>query len=271
MELAKAQAEQFRAEGFLIVEDFYSEREILAMRAEIDRFKNVGLLRNVHTEGDGATHSQTHQNLQLCPMQPHSPLFRALPFDPKVVQAIESLIGSPMLQHLDQVFLKPARTGRGTGWHQDNAYFKIDQPLMGTAMWIAVHDATVENGTMQLIPRMVDMPLPHDRDPNSDHHIGCEVDESQAVPCVLKAGGVAFFAYGTPHCTKDNTSDGERAGVAYHFLRADHAHPELIQDDRDCRPYLTGSNASQGLTEYGVSQTDAWEREIEKTLRAAVV
>ena len=38
--------------------------------------------------------------------------------------------------------------GIGTNWHQDNAYFKIRDPMRGTAMWIAAHDATIANGTI---------------------------------------------------------------------------------------------------------------------------
>ena len=57
---------------------------------------------------------------------------------PKMVE------GPALILRLDQVFLKPPRDGMGTNWHQDNAYFKISDPLKGTAMWIAVHDATAE-------------------------------------------------------------------------------------------------------------------------------
>ena len=43
----------------------------------------------------------------------------------------------PVVLHLDQVFLKPGKQGMGTNWHQDNAYFQIEDPLQGTAMWTA--------------------------------------------------------------------------------------------------------------------------------------
>ncbi|MCX6381788.1 MAG: hypothetical protein NT023_20320 [Armatimonadetes bacterium] len=38
------------------------------MRAEFDRLKANGTIRNIATEGDGTTHSDTFVNLQLCPM-----------------------------------------------------------------------------------------------------------------------------------------------------------------------------------------------------------
>ncbi len=174
------------------------------------------------------------------------------------------LLGDPLILHLDQVFLKPGRTGMGTNWHQDNAYFKIRDPLMGTAMWIAVHDATVENGTIRVIPDVFREQYEHSRDSYSDHHIRCYPPEERAVDVELPAGGVLFFAYGTPHATGPNRTDSERAGLALHFLRADFAQDELIQPDRDYRPYLTGPQATGGMREYGERVAGTWEREVER-------
>ncbi len=106
-------------------------REVGPIQAEVERFKREGLVRNVATEGDGETPSSTKVNLQLIPLYDKSDLIRALPFDDKVAVAVSQLIGTPFILHLDQMFLKPAGHGIGTDWHQDNAYFKIDDPLKG--------------------------------------------------------------------------------------------------------------------------------------------
>ena len=182
MAITPAQVEQFKTHGFTTVPHFFDQREVKAMQAEVDRWIREGKIRNVTTEGDGKTHSSTKQNLQLIPLFNKSDLFRALPFDSKVIDTVTQLIGDPIMLHLDQMFYKPAKHGAGTSWHQDNAYFKIREPLHGTAMWIAVHDATVANGTMELLPDMFNEKLEHERDPNSDHHIRCYPDESTAVP-----------------------------------------------------------------------------------------
>ena len=225
-----------------------------------------GVLYNVATEEDGKTMSKTRRNLQLCPMYRHSNLFRALPFHPDVVAAISQLIGTPYILHLDQIFLKPGGDGMGTHWHQDNAYFKIGNPLKGVAVWIAVHDANVENGTMQVIPNSYKMAYEHSRDPYSNHHVRCYPPEEQAAIIELKAGGALFFCYGTAHCTGHNRTDKLRAGIAYHFLHTDFAPTQLLLDDRDYRPYITGSRATGGLAEYGVCVEGTWVTEVEKVL-----
>jgi hypothetical protein len=257
---------QFRAHGYVAKAPFFTGRETAALQAEIDRLLRIGRLRNVATEGDGKTPSKTLRNLQLCPMYQDSTLIRALAFHPRVVSAISALIGDPFILHLDQVFLKPGGDGVGTNWHQDNAYFKIRDPMKGTAMWIAIHDATVENGTMHVVPDSFKEAYEHSRDPYSDHHIRCYPPEERAVPVELPAGGVLFFCYGTAHCTGPNRTDRPRAGVALHFLHADYAAPEWLKEDRDYRPYITGPRATGGLAEYGERVEGTWADEVDKAL-----
>src|SRR5205823_6961542 len=132
------------------------------------------------------------------------------------------------------------RHGMGTNWHQDNAYFHIDDPLLGTAMWTAVHEATVENGTLNVVPDSFRTAYEHSRDPYSDHHIRCYPPEEQAVAVELPAGGVVFFCYGTAHATGANRTDRDRAGVAIHFLRADYAQAGLLATDREYGPSPRG-------------------------------
>ena len=266
MKFTTQQVKQFREEGWLGVPQFWTEREIAAMRVELERFKTEGLLHNVSVDGDGRTRSQTAANLQLCPMYPHSKFFRAMPFADKVAQAVGQLIGDPVILHLDQVFLKPAGHGAGTSWHQDNAYFRIPDPLLGTAMWTAVHDANIANGTIRVIPGSFREACEHSRDPFSDHHIRCYPPEEEAVAIELPAGGAAFFAYGVAHCTGANTTDRERDGIAHHFVNGSMKdipwHDKMLSE----LPWLSGPMASGGEREYGEHISGTWEGEVGRLL-----
>lgn len=255
---------RFKEEGYTQSAEFFSPREIDAMRAELDRFFQEGLIRNVATDGDGETHSKSQHNLQICPITPKSTFYRSLAFHPRVCGAISQLIGDPFVFYLDQIFLKPARSGIGTNWHQDNAYFKILDPTKGTAMWCALHDATVDNGTIHVVPRSHLEAYPHGRDPFSDHHIRCNVAEDRAVPIEIPAGGAAFFNYGIAHCTRANNSSSDRAGLALHFLRTDYI------PDQATRHYthVTGPESTGGCEEYGTVVDGTWPREVDRVLTA---
>jgi ectoine hydroxylase-related dioxygenase (phytanoyl-CoA dioxygenase family) len=115
------------------------------------------------------------------------------------------------------------------------AHSQPSDPLMGTAMWIAVPDDTVANGALQVIPDVFRTAFEHSRDPFSDHLIRCYPPEEKAVPLELPAAGVAFFCYGTPHATGANTTDRERAQAAIHVLRADCARGVFACAGNRCR------------------------------------
>jgi len=263
------QIKQFQTQGYLAVPEFWNEREVRAMQTELERLKTEGLLRNVATSGDGKTESEQKANLQLCPMSPHSDFFRAMPFAEKLVAAVSQLIGDPVLLHLDQVFLKPGKHGAGTNWHQDNAYFKIPDPLQGTAAWTAVHDANEANGTMRVMPDSFRDLLEHQRDLDSDHHIRCYPDESKAKLIELPAGGVLFFCYGTPHATGANTTDKDRAGIALHFLNAGQNGAARSGFEVEKRAVLTGPNTQGGKDVYDEIVSGTWDAQVARVLSAA--
>lgn len=238
------QQRQYREAGYTTVPGFFAANEIGALREQAQRWIAAGELRDVAV-------SASKRNLQRIPLWPHSRLFRALPFHPRVVAAVSALLGDPVVKILDQMFHKPAGDGMGTNWHTDNAYFRIDEPLRGCAMWIAIDDASVDNGCLHVVPGAFDRDFPHERDPESDHHIRTVIDPAEAVPCELEAGGVAFFSFGTPHATGANPTAKGRSGVGIHFVNYRHASDAMRRRERWERVFLTGSEASGGVREYG--------------------
>jgi phytanoyl-CoA hydroxylase len=261
--LTDEQRRCYERDGYFAIHEFFDAREVAAMVAELERFKREGLGRNVATDGDGTTHSRTRINYQIIPLNDKSTLFRALPYHPKVVSVIRQCIGDPFVRYLDQIFLKPGQSGAGTQWHVDNAYFKIADPTKGIGMWIALHDATIANGTMHMLPGVYAEKFEHERDMSSDHHITMRVtDESRVEAVEMKAGGALFFNFGVPHCTKANTTDRERAGLAYHFLRTDYVPDRVGFGPRKDLIHVTGADASGGRGEYGVDVQGAWESEV---------
>lgn len=271
------QVAHFRKHGYVAVANFWTSEEIKGIRGALNALVATGRLANVATDGDGVTHTDTPRNLQLCPISPEHPLFRSLPLHPRVGDAMQRLLCTdPEKQstvcYLSQTFWKPAKVGLGTGWHQDNAYFQVKDGMAGTAMWTAVHDATIANGTIEVLPDCKE-DLPHKRDMTSDHHITCvdSLDESKAVPVELPAGGVLFFAFSTPHCTRANNTDKARAGVAYHFLRhdwyKDRAFP-LPEGTEWKTPVVSGPLYQGGAEAYG-KRVDTWDEDLAETLKQA--
>jgi ectoine hydroxylase-related dioxygenase (phytanoyl-CoA dioxygenase family) len=69
-----------------------------------------------------------------------------------VVPASQLLRGAVRFWH-DQIFWKPPRQGGVVAWHQDYSYWTRTEPMAHLTCWIALEDATIDNGCLQYIPR----------------------------------------------------------------------------------------------------------------------
>lgn len=265
--LDESTVRDFKEQGYVIVHDLFNAEEVRAMKVVIESFRQGELLKN-------SSLIEGRPNIQLHRLSDKSPVFRALPWHGPVRDAVFSLVGGPAMLELDgQLFLKPAQTGCGTRWHQDNAYLQAPDPVEGVGMWIALDDAGVDNGTLHVVPRVhTSGNFTHMRDAANDHLWTCaetlpemlEAAKAHApVPCVVKAGGAVFFSYGTPHCTLDNKSDSDRASVSYHFRYCrdmeawEYRHPLLTLE------------RSLGVDRSGVVVADSFVTESQRVLQSA--
>jgi phytanoyl-CoA hydroxylase len=121
----------------------------------------------------------------------------------------------------DMALIKPPRLGREKPWHQDHAYFDypLGTPVIG--VWIALDEATVENGCMQILPgRHREGPIVHFQ--RRDWQI-CDdaILGSKSVAAPLKPGGLLFFDGMLPHGTPHNSSPSRRRALQFHYAPAD--------------------------------------------------
>ncbi|MDA7429540.1 phytanoyl-CoA dioxygenase family protein [Primorskyibacter aestuariivivens] len=136
---------------------------------------------------------------------------------PRLLDLVECLIGPEITSNpIQHVRLKPpAPTLRdtenrahvmATDWHQDRAvaHAEGDQTQMVT-VWLAISDATEENGCLQAIPGKPQM-YPHCPKKQTAIADGfLDLDKAQPLP--VKAGGAVIFHPLTPHASLDNRSD----------------------------------------------------------------
>ena len=136
---------------------------------------------------------------------------------PRIFGFIESILGEASVLKDSMALSKPPYIGTEKPWHQDNAYFDW-LPLEKIAtVWIALDDATIENGCMHVLPGE------HTRGALKHHHtFDCEIlpdriDASNAVPVELKAGGAMYFSAMLPHQTPPNTSRFRRRALQFQY------------------------------------------------------
>jgi phytanoyl-CoA hydroxylase len=148
---------------------------------------------------------------------PVEPRLAALSNHPALLSVLTTLMGgrSPFMFQ-DMALLKPPALGREKPWHQDHAYFDypIGAPIVG--VWIALDEATVENGCMQLLPGEHRAPIVHFK--RRDWQI-CDaaILGRQSVAAPLKPGGLLLFDGLLPHGTPHNFSGQRRRALQFHY------------------------------------------------------
>ena len=144
----------------------------------------------------------------------------ALAHHPKLTAVLHELLGEEPVLFQDMALLKPPRLGREKPWHQDLSYFNYDPKSRVVGVWIALDEATVENGCMQLLPgRHREGPITHFK--RRDWQI-CDTDilGKTGVAAPLEPGGLLLFDGLLPHGTPRNDSGRPRRALQFHYIGA---------------------------------------------------
>ena len=148
-------------------------------------------------------------------------------FHPKVVELLKALVSPNLKSMQTMLFVKKAGKA-GQAWHQDEHYIPTrDRSLCGA--WIALDDATIENGCLWMHPgsqaRGVLYPTrPHndERFDSSDEAFGHPYEREGGTPVQVEAGGVAFFnGYVLHRSLPNRAKSGFRRALVTHYMSAE--------------------------------------------------
>jgi len=142
----------------------------------------------------------------------------------EILDMVEQVIGQDIALWNSSFFAKPAGNGKATPWHQDGEYWPI-RPLATCTVWLAVDDATPENGCLRIIRgshKNQDL-LQHETNPSTELTLNQELlkteyDESKAVDLVLKRGQISLHDVFLVHGSEPNTSPNPRRGMTMRFM-----------------------------------------------------
>jgi chlorinating enzyme len=143
---------------------------------------------------------------------------------PRILDAVEDLIGPDILCWGTSFFIKDAHDPGYVSWHQDSTYWGLEPPDIVTA-WVAISESRAENGAMRVIPRShKGDQLPH-RDTfaannllSRGQEIEVAVDERQAVMLELEPGQMSLHHVRLIHGSDPNPSGKRRIGFAIRYL-----------------------------------------------------
>jgi ectoine hydroxylase-related dioxygenase (phytanoyl-CoA dioxygenase family) len=175
--------------------------------AEIDPIEREfeDLLR--HSEGRKAFIARADEITFTTHIVTRSKRLRQFVVDSPLVDVCADLIGPDVRLYWDQAVYKKPDTAASFPWHQDNGYAYLE-PQQYLTCWIALTDATEENGCPWVVPGLHKMgTLRHHA---TETGLVCFDEAAGAVPAPVGAGGMVVFSSLTPHCTGPNRTDGVR-------------------------------------------------------------
>jgi phytanoyl-CoA hydroxylase len=154
------------------------------------------------------------------------PEFKAFSHSDKVRDiALDLGLVKPQIHQSMYIFKQP-KIGGVIRWHQDASYF-FSTPLSVVTFWLAVEDATIQNGCLQVQSGGAPIPLkeqflryPDDSTELKVLHDMPWPDDDSAKSLEVKKGTLVVFNGLLPHFSAPNVSDKSRHAFTLHITCA---------------------------------------------------
>jgi ectoine hydroxylase-related dioxygenase (phytanoyl-CoA dioxygenase family) len=198
---------QFDRDGFVVVPGLLTPDELDRTVTEIDEFERA-TEDDLRAQGGRVAISEAGAITFTTHLVTRSPWLRELVASPALTDLCADLVGPDVRLYWDQAVYKKPEKPRRFPWHQDNGYTYVE-PQAYLTVWIALTDATVDNGCPQVVPGVHrEGTLRH----RWEEPLGfqCFDDPPGVVAAEVAAGGAVVFSSLTPHLTGPNTTDSVR-------------------------------------------------------------
>ncbi len=225
--ITEADIERFHTQGYLAIHRAFSSEEVDNALAGL-----LHLLSGQVADFKGVMYEKAAAGVNIAELAPeekqdyvrkfmwfvkHDKRLYDMAHHPELIALVQRIMGETPVLFQDMGLLKPPHFGREKPWHQDHAYFELPLEAKVVGCWIALDEATTENGCMIVIPGTHRQgPVVHFK--RRDWQI-CDthVQKQGAVAVPLPPGGCLLFSSLIHHGTPTNRSDARRRAVQFHY------------------------------------------------------
>ena len=245
MRLTDEQLARYFDDGFLIVEDVFTDEELQPVLDDFavmvddwaERLYAGGKIKDKHAGED--VHTRLASLEKEWPgaaalihwREGMRPALAKIWTSDKLLDMVEQFIGPDIVGHpVSVIRTKTPRTALMTvPWHQDSAYFYAGgEGTFQPTAWVPFVDATAENGTLQVVrgSHKLDTVLPHHLEKHVGHKKSWylyirdeDLPDADIVTCEVKKGGVLWHRNTMIHRSTENYSDGVRWSADLRYQR----------------------------------------------------
>lgn len=217
--LSQAQVDQYRRDGFIQLDDVLTGAELEQARQAVEAAVAAESRDDRRSFEQKGVYEQIF--IQKVNLWRRHEAVRSLTLSRRFADIAARLEGRPMRVWHDQALFKEPRQGAKTPWHQDSPYWPHDDRKHSTTIWLALKDATVENGCMTFVPgthrldtlKGVDLGRPDDIFEWAPQYKGIKGELRE-----LRSGSCTFHNGLTFHYAGPNKSDGMREAFAVIYM-----------------------------------------------------
>lgn len=238
--LAPKQVEEFRTRGYVTIRGMFTAADLVAVEAYLLEHQDVPWS---HKNDDPLREAHYH----------YRPIYD-LCTTPRLLDCIEALLGTDLVLLYSHLINKKTG-GPRVAWHQDGPYWHRIDPKIAVTAWVALDDASPENGCMRVVPGthlgrrdlgqcLSDVPdLLHDRPYELPRDA---FDPALAEDLLMRRGDVSFHDSYLVHGSEPNPTGRRRAALTIRFVPTS----TFIKDQPDRRQYLVRGRAVQNGNVY---------------------
>ncbi len=231
----------FQENGYAVIADALSESEIEALKSETTRLSRNkdGLISGIPAAEPEMSDEASLRRV-LCIHFPHklSPLMHDALSHPAIVETLISVV-SPNVKCMQSMLFVKASGKPGQAWHQDEDFIPTrDRSLVGA--WIALDDATVENGCLWVLPGSHKQGVLWPQKFHFDTRFDCTREsynfpwrDEDSVPVEVRAGSIVFFhGYLLHRSLPNRAAGGFRRSLVNHYMSAESLLPWRRPDEK---------------------------------------
>ncbi len=238
--LTQQQITAYQRDGYIQLNDVLTGAELTSFRDAVDAAVKQD---TVNLDPNRKKNSYEQIFIQCVNLWHRYPAVKPHVLSAKLGGIAARLSGLPLRLWHDHALFKEPHTGAKTPWHQDTPYWPHEQKMHQLTIWIALRDATIQNGCMSFLPgtqKFLDIEPVNLADPQDLYAVAPQTKGIKPVTCELKAGSVTVHNGMTFHYAGPNRSDGMREAIAIIYM------PEGTTYNKVAHPVTDPLNLRQG-------------------------
>ncbi|MBC8141016.1 MAG: phytanoyl-CoA dioxygenase family protein [Armatimonadetes bacterium] len=204
--------------GYTLLPSVFSAEDMIALAANIERQQQAHEAQLREMGGTGGI-SRADEITFSDHLAERDPAIEAFARRPEFVAITNAVLGGDVDLYWNQSVFKMPEGAKEFPWHQDDAYTPVT-PSPYLTLWLSLNGATVENGTVSVMPESHKQGLVE----HTPSPIGlvCHdaADPDQGVAIEVPAGGIAAFWSTTMHKSGVNSSKGIRKAFILQYSKA---------------------------------------------------